>query len=61
MSAEATVRPGVLARTAGRFRTVLLLWAAFLAVADLVAKALAEALLSTGATTDLGPINIRLL
>lgn len=61
MSAEATARPGTPARTARRFRTVLLLWAAVLAAADLVVKALAEALLSTGATTDLGPINIRLL
>jgi len=59
--AEATVRPGVPARRARRFRMVLLLWAAVLAASDLVVKAMAEALLSTGATTDLGPINIRLL
>jgi signal peptidase II len=40
---------------------VLLLWAAILAAADLTVKALAEAQLSTGTTTDLGPINVRLL
>ncbi|CCQ46048.1 signal peptidase II [Pseudarthrobacter siccitolerans] len=40
---------------------MLLLVAAVLAAADLVVKAVAEALLSTGVTTDLGPINIRLL
>jgi len=40
---------------------VLLVWAAFLVAADLAIKALAEAVLSTGATTDLGLINIRLL
>ena len=46
---------------ARRIRTVLLVWAAFLVAADLAIKALAEAVLSTGATTDLGLINIRLL
>lgn len=61
MSADAAARPDVPARTAQRFRTVLLLWAAVLAAADLILKSLAEALLSTGATTDLGPINIKLL
>lgn len=61
MSAEAGARPGVPARTARRYRTSLLLWTAVLVVADLVIKALAEALLSDGATTDLGPVNIRLL
>ncbi len=40
---------------------MLLLWAAILAAADLTVKALAEAQLSTGTTTDLGPINVRLL
>ncbi|QDG87052.1 signal peptidase II [Pseudarthrobacter sp. NIBRBAC000502770] len=61
MSAEAAAPPVVPARTARRFRTVLLLWAAVLAAADLVLKALAEALLSTGTATELGPINIKLL
>lgn len=61
MSASAAARPGLPARTARRFRTVLLLWAAILAAADLTVKALAEAQLSTGTTTDLGPINVRLL
>jgi len=61
VSASAAARPGLPARTARRFRTVLLLWAAILAAADLTVKALAEAQLSTGTTTDLGPINVRLL
>lgn len=61
MSADAASRPDVPARTPQRSRTVLLLWAAALASADLILKSLAEALLSTGATTDLGPINIKLL
>ena len=61
MNADATTRPVVPVRSARRFRTVLLLWAALLAGSDLVVKALAEAMLSNGATTDLGPINIRLL
>ncbi|ABK05599.1 lipoprotein signal peptidase (plasmid) [Arthrobacter sp. FB24] len=61
MSADATTRPVVPVRSTGRFRTVLLLWAALLAGADLTVKALAEAMLSDGTTTDLGPINIRLL
>ena len=39
----------------------MLLWAAGLAAADLSVKALAEGLLTTGTSTDLGPINIRLL
>ncbi|KUM37479.1 signal peptidase II [Arthrobacter sp. EPSL27] len=60
MSAETAV-PDAPARQARRSRTVLLLVAAVLAAADLVVKAVAEALLSTGTTTDLGPINIRLL
>lgn len=61
MSADAATRPVVPVRSARRFRTVLLLWAALLAGADLIVKALAEAMLSDGTTTDLGPINIRLL
>lgn len=60
MSAQTTA-PDAPTRQARRSRTVLLLAAAVLAAADLVLKAAAEALLSTGATTDLGPINIRLL
>ena len=61
MSADATTRPVVPVRSARRLRTVLLLWAALLAGADLTVKALAEAVLSDGTTTDLGPLNIRLL
>ncbi|WP_050055004.1 signal peptidase II [Pseudarthrobacter siccitolerans] len=60
MSADTAV-PDAPARQSRRSRTVLLLVAAVLAAADLVVKAVAEALLSTGVTTDLGPINIRLL
>ena len=60
MSAETTA-PEAPAGQVRRSRAVLLLVAAVLAVADLVLKTVAEALLSTGATTDLGPINIRLL
>ncbi|QSZ53670.1 signal peptidase II [Paenarthrobacter ureafaciens] len=60
MSADTAV-PDAPARQSRRSRRVLLLVAAVLAAADLVIKAVAEALLSTGATTDLGPINIRLL
>ena len=40
---------------------MLLAWAAVLAAADLTIKAVAEALLTTGATIDLGPVTIRLL
>ena len=61
MSTDATALPVVPVRSARRFRTVLLLWAALLAGADLTVKALAEAVLSNGTTTDLGPISIRLL
>jgi signal peptidase II len=61
VSAEATAGLGVPARTPLRFRKLLLLWAAALAAADLILKSLAEALLSTGAATDLGPIKIKLL
>ncbi|MGP4033517.1 signal peptidase II [Pseudarthrobacter sp. 1C304] len=60
MSAETTELDSP-TRQARRSRAVLLLVAAVLAAADLILKAVAEALLSTGATTDLGPINIRLL
>lgn len=60
MSAGAAARSGVPAR-GRRVRTVVLLWAAVLAAADLAVKTLAQALLCTGATADLGPINIRLL
>ncbi|GAA3325898.1 signal peptidase II [Arthrobacter rhombi] len=42
-------------------RTAMLLGAAALAAVDLALKALAETLLSNGATTDLGLVNIRLL
>lgn len=61
MSTETTAVPDAPAGPARRFRTILLVAAAGLAAADLLVKALAEALLSTGTTTDLGPINIRLL
>lgn len=61
MSAETAARPEVPTRAAGRVRTVLVAWTAVLAAVDLAIKALAEALLSTGATTDLGLVNIRLL
>ncbi|MHA7276523.1 signal peptidase II [Arthrobacter sp. Hz1] len=45
---------------ARRSRTVLLLSAIVLAATDLLIKALAEALLSTDTTTELGVVNIRL-
>lgn len=61
MSTETTAVPDAPAGPDRRFRTILLVAAAGLAAADLLVKALAEALLSTGTTTDLGPINIRLL
>ncbi|GAA1495186.1 signal peptidase II [Paeniglutamicibacter kerguelensis] len=50
--------PGRPARTA---RTVMILCAAGLVAIDLAVKALAEALLSTGETIDLGLMNLRLL
>ncbi len=50
--------PGRPARTA---RTVMILCAAVLVAIDLAVKALAEALLSTGETIDLGLMNLRLL
>ena len=56
-----TAAPAADARQARRSRTVLLLIAVALAVIDLAVKAVAETLLSTGATTDLGPLNIKLL
>lgn len=49
------------ARRARLTRVVLLLVAAVLTGADLVLKALAEALLAAGTTMDLGLMNIRLL
>ncbi|WP_346925263.1 signal peptidase II [uncultured Arthrobacter sp.] len=61
MSAETAASPASHGLAARRIRTVLLVAAAVLAAADLAIKALAEAVLSTGAATDLGPINIRLL
>jgi signal peptidase II len=61
VSAETVAGPAAPGLAARRIRTVLLVWAAFLVAADLAIKALAEAVLSTGATTDLGLINIRLL
>lgn len=61
MSAGTDARPATPPRDARRIRSVLLIWAALLAAADLLIKALAEAVLSSGATTDLGLINIRLL
>jgi len=61
VSAETAARPEAPTRAASRVRTVLLVWAAVLAAADLAIKAMAEALLSSGGTTDLGPVNIRLL
>lgn len=57
----APVVPAAPARPARQAKTVLLLAAAVLAAADLAIKALAESVLSAGATTDLGPLNIRLL
>ncbi|WP_261619379.1 signal peptidase II [Pseudarthrobacter equi] len=48
-------------RRARRIKIALLLSAAVLAAADLVIKALAEALLSNGATVDLGLVNLKLL
>ena len=46
---------------ARRIKIALLVSAAVLAAADLVIKALAEALLSNGATVDLGLVNLKLL
>jgi signal peptidase II len=46
---------------ARRIKIVLLVSAAVLAASDLVIKALAEALLSNGATVDLGLVNLKLL
>lgn len=43
-----------------RSRTVLLGGAALLAAFDLVSKAVAENMLSTGASVDLGPLSLRL-
>lgn len=49
------------AAKAWRVKIGLLVSAAVLAVADLVIKALAEELLSNGATVDLGLVNLRLV
>jgi signal peptidase II len=57
----APAAPAKQARKARRSRTTLLVVALILAMTDLVVKAIAEALLLTSATTDFGPINIRLL
>ncbi|QDG61692.1 signal peptidase II [Pseudarthrobacter sp. NIBRBAC000502771] len=61
MSAQTIGRQDSPAATARRSRAVVLLGAAVLAAADLALKALAEAILSNGTATDLGPINIKLL
>ncbi|MDD0856652.1 signal peptidase II [Arthrobacter alpinus] len=61
MSAETTAQPAAPARAARRTRTGLLVWVAVLAGVDLAIKALAETLLATGATVELGVMNIRLL
>lgn len=60
MSTDTGTAPGS-ARRARLTRVVLLLVAAVLVGADLALKALAEALLSSGTTMDLGLMNIRLL
>ncbi|MCW2133432.1 MULTISPECIES: signal peptidase II [Crystallibacter] len=61
MSAESTARTATPIRAGRRVRAVLLVWAAVLAAADLAVKSTAEALLSGGATADLGVLNFRLL
>ncbi|TVU61986.1 signal peptidase II [Paenarthrobacter nitroguajacolicus] len=48
-------------RTSRRIRVLLVVVAAALAAADLIVKAVAETVLSAGATNDLGPINIKLV
>jgi signal peptidase II len=48
-------------RTSRRIRILLVVAAAVLAATDLIVKAVAEAVLSAGATNDVGPINIRLV
>ncbi|MET4901644.1 signal peptidase II [Paenarthrobacter sp. CC6] len=57
----ATATPGPANRTSRRIRVLLVVVAAALAATDLILKAVAEAVLATGATNDVGPINIRLV
>lgn len=64
MSAESPANPAGTPPVAGKARRIkiaLLASAAVLAAADLGIKALAEALLSNGATVDLGLLNLKLL
>ncbi|MFT4470836.1 signal peptidase II [Arthrobacter sulfonylureivorans] len=61
MSTETAGPAGTPSRPDRRLRTVLLVWAAFLAAADLAVKTAAEALLSGGTVIDLGVVNFRLL
>ena len=64
MSAPSPANPAGMSPVAGkarRIKIVLLVSAAVLAASDLVIKALAEALLSNGATVDLGLVNLKLL
>lgn len=61
MSPQAQVTAAPRKRGMRTVRTAMVLGAAALAAADLALKALAETLLSNGATTDLGLMNIRLL
>lgn len=61
MSGQPEALPETRDRTERTVRTAMLLGAAVLVAADLGIKVLAEAVLSNGATTDLGLINFRLL
>ena len=64
MSAPSPANPAGMSPVTGKARRIkiaLLVSAAVLAAADLVIKALAEALLSNGATVDLGLVNLKLL
>ena len=64
MSGPSPANPAGTQAVAGkarRIKIVLLVSAAVLAASDLVIKALAEALLSNGATVDLGLVNLKLL
>ncbi|GAA3287719.1 signal peptidase II [Arthrobacter citreus] len=61
MSSETAGPAGTPSRPDRRLRTVLLVWAAFLAAADLAVKTAAEALLTGGTVIDLGVVNFRLL
>ncbi|MFJ5958225.1 signal peptidase II [Paenarthrobacter sp. NPDC092416] len=60
-TSTAKATPGPANRTSRRIRVLLVVVAAALAAADLIVKAVAEAVLSAGATNDVGPINIRLV